>query len=177
MTIVEELLDRYAFSEIVIFLFFIALAFKELFTIWEWFKTKLRGYFKKEELPEQEKQQVLDEIQNLSCMIQNSINNQEQLSEDIKQINDIVNTLVESDKDDIKAWITREHHYFCYQKGFIDDFSLDCIEKRYKHYVKEGGNSYIATLMQEIRKLPKVSKPECKENKKEIARERVDRSR
>ena len=42
-----------------------------------------------------------------------------------------------SDKDAIKAFITREHHYFCYQKKWIDDYSLDCIEKRYEHYKEE----------------------------------------
>ena len=29
--------------------------------------------------------------------------------------------------------------------------------KRYRHYVDEGGNSYVADLMNEIRALPKVS--------------------
>ena len=66
-----------------------------------------------------------------------------------------VDILIQSDKDDIKAFITREHHYFCYQKGWIDDNSLDCIEKRYTHYQKEGGNSFIETLMEQIRELPK----------------------
>ena len=65
--------------------------------------------------------------------------------------------LLASDKDDIKSWITEKHHYFCYEKKVIDDYSLDCIEKRYQHYVDEGGNSYVATLMREIRALPKVS--------------------
>ena len=37
----------------------------------------------------------------------------------------------------------------------IDDFSLDCIEKRFAHYQDEGGNSFIAALMAEIRALPK----------------------
>ena len=64
--------------------------------------------------------------------------------------------LIESDKDDIKAWLTQQHHYFCFQKGYIDDYSLDCMEKRYKHYADEGGNSFVATLMSEVRALPKM---------------------
>ena len=67
----------------------------------------------------------------------------------------MIETLIESDKDDIKAYITKEHHYFVYQKGWIDDYSLDCIERRYDHYVAEGGNSFIKGLMEEIRNLPK----------------------
>jgi hypothetical protein len=63
--------------------------------------------------------------------------------------------LIESDKDDIKSFITKEHHYYVEQKKWIDKFSLDCIEKRYKHYKDEGGNSFIEDLMGELRKLPK----------------------
>ena len=65
--------------------------------------------------------------------------------------------LIESDRDDIKSFITREHHRFCYQVGWIDDFSLDCIEKRYKHYKNEGGNTFIDGFMEELRALPKSS--------------------
>jgi hypothetical protein len=42
------------------------------------------------------------------------------------------------------------------QKGYIDDYCLDCLEKKYKHYVKEGGNSFIESLMKEIRNLPRT---------------------
>jgi hypothetical protein len=38
---------------------------------------------------------------------------------------------MKSDKDSIKAFITKEHHYFCYEKGWIDDYNLDCLEKRF----------------------------------------------
>ena len=46
---------------------------------------------------------------------------------------------------------------FCYEKRQIDDYSLDCLEKRYTHYVEEGGNSFIHDLMEDIRALPKTS--------------------
>ena len=34
-------------------------------------------------------------------------------------LNKIINSiqlLINSDKDDIKAWITEKHHYYCYEK-------------------------------------------------------------
>lgn len=68
-----------------------------------------------------------------------------------------VDMLIASDKDDIKAYITKEHHYFCYEKGYIDDYSLDCLERRYGHYKDEGGNSFAEDLMKDVRTLPKVS--------------------
>ena len=73
----------------------------------------------------------------------------------IDTLTEKVNILIDSDKDAIKAYITQQHHYFTYQKGWIDDYSLDCIERRYDHYQDEGGNSFISSLMEEIRNLPK----------------------
>ena len=73
----------------------------------------------------------------------------------IQELAKKIDILIESDKDDIKAYITKEHHKFCYDKKWIDDFSLDCLERRYKHYEDEGGNSFIGGFMQELRSLPK----------------------
>ncbi len=81
----------------------------------------------------------------------------EAMNEQMQKMNQTIALLIESDKDDIKAWITREHHYFCYDLGYIDDYSLDCLEKRFSHYKDEGGNSFIKDLMDEIRQLPRES--------------------
>ena len=64
-----------------------------------------------------------------------------------------INLLIESDKDSIKSFIVKEHHYYT-QIGWVDDYSLDAIERRYKHYQEEGGNSFVHTLMAELRALP-----------------------
>ena len=36
-----------------------------------------------------------------------------------------------------------------------DDYTMDVLEKRYVHYKDEGGNSYAAHLMADLRELPK----------------------
>ena len=79
---------------------------------------------------------------------------QENTDDHLKDLESKMNVLIESDKDAIKSFITREHHYFCYKLGGIDDFSLECIEKRYLHYKDEGGNSFIDSLMEDLRELP-----------------------
>lgn len=73
---------------------------------------------------------------------------------DISNIKESVTLLVESDKDDIRAWITEKYHYFM-RLGYIDDFTLDCMERRFKSYKQEGGNTYIDGMMNAIRKLPR----------------------
>lgn len=81
-------------------------------------------------------------------------NSQQTTDEILKNLSAKIDLLIDSDKDDIKSYITREHHYFCYKLGYIDDFSLDCIEKRFKHYSDEGGNSFIENFMKDLRALP-----------------------
>ena len=115
-----------------------------------------------------EKAALQDSVNNLIQAqenMKNDINScQIQLKNTINDIKKAINLLTESDKDDIKAWITEKHHYFCYQIGWIDDYSLDCIEKRYGHYKDEGGNTFIDELMEEIRALPKRNETYLKEN-------------
>ena len=65
--------------------------------------------------------------------------------------------LIDSDKDDIKADLTRIHHFYCYTQKWIDDYTLECCERRFSHYEKEGGNTFIEGFMKELRTLPKKS--------------------
>ena len=80
---------------------------------------------------------------------------QKQQNEKIEQQNLRIELLIDSDKDDIKAFITEKYHYFVEVKGWIDDYSLDCLERRFQHYKDENGNSFVADLMSEIKRLPK----------------------
>ena len=50
--------------------------------------------------------------------------------------------------------VEEELIYHLRKLGYIDDFSLDCIEKRFKHYSDEGGNSFIENFMKDLRALP-----------------------
>lgn len=133
-----QLLQRFSLSEIFVFLILFTLALKGGISTVEWFFDRGRKFFHKTYQKPKELEDTL-----------------ESLIKVVKNLTKQVNVLVQSDKDDIKAFITRQHHYFCYKVGSIDDQSLDCIEKRFTHYVQEGGNSYIHNLMQELRKLPR----------------------
>ena len=73
----------------------------------------------------------------------------------VDELKSIVDELTQSDMHYIKQYIVREYHYFAEEKKQIDDYSLDCILIRYNDYKKEGGNSYIDTLIEELKRLPK----------------------
>lgn len=58
-----------------------------------------------------------------------------------------------SDMHDIKSWIVEQYHKFYVEQGWIDAFSAETLDRRYSDYEKEGGNSYIATLMEQLHSL------------------------
>lgn len=157
-----ELLNNYSVSEILTFLIIFALALKSVVSFWDWGISRIKQVFNKETSKQKEKDLIQERLDKGNSNFEVLFDSQTKQNEKIEKLMDMMNTLIESDKDDIKSFITREHHYFCYQKGWIDDYSLDCIEKRYRHYIKEGGNSFTKGLMEEIRKLPKCP-PEEKE--------------
>lgn len=149
------LIETYSIQEIILFLVTFAIAIKGTVTFWDWGYDRLRKVFKKEI----DHQNGIDLIQKQIDEHQQQYNilkeNQEALQQTLSDLMNKVDSLVESDKDDIKSFITERHHHFCYQEKWIDDYSLDCIERRYKHYKNEGGNSFIKDLMEELRALPK----------------------
>ena len=154
-----ELITNYSWSEIILFVIAFAAAIKGVVTFWDWGKDRLRKVYDKEDKIEEIKSLIVENIKQM-----NEFSNiQAQTINEIQHLKENITNLTASDKDDIKAWITEKHHHFCYEIKYIDDYSLDCIEKRYAHYVDEGGNSFISKLMEEIRNLPKVSDAESKQ--------------
>ena len=126
------------------FIIILAIAIKEFVQFKDWAKIRTTQAVKQSQQPAQLKQ--------ITEHHEEQINN---IQTDIKDIKDSINLLIESDKDDIKQSLTKDHHYFCYKLKSIDDYSLDCMERRYSHYTDEGGNSFVETLMNEVRALPR----------------------
>ena len=150
-----ELFQHYSISEIFIFIVLLALATKGVVEFFSWGQEKLSKifHFKYNKLTEKEKLQ--QQLAQQASAIQALKEQQKSTDEYLKSMSSKIDLLIDSDKDDIKSYITKEHHHFCYQVGEIDDFSLDCLERRYKHYADQGGNSFIAGFMEDLRKLPK----------------------
>ena len=140
----SQLVTHYSVSEIILFIIILAVAIKELITFIDWAKHRTaQAVHQSERSSELKKasQRHEDELNEIRCSI--------------KSLQQSINLLILSDRDDIKQSLTKDHHYFCYKLGSIDDYSLDCMQKRYAHYKEEGGNSFIKTLMQEVRALPR----------------------
>ena len=158
-----QLLQHYSLSDILMFIVILALAVKSLISFFDWAYDRLKKVFNKEHCKLSEKEELERRLQHGSEVMTTLKANQEVTDKILNDLSAKIDMLIDSDKDDIKSYITREHHYFCYQVGWIDDFSLDCLERRYEHYADEGGNSFIEGFMNELRALPKQSPQEKKE--------------
>ena len=162
-----ELLESYSLTDILIFIVLICMAAKQTIDFIDWAKKRFRkGYEKEAELKNSNEniQAQIDQMNETFSIKEKRFEEKKKeifdqfkaLESQIKSLIDSINLLISSDRDDIKAYITEKHHFFCYTQKWIDDYSLDCIEKRYKHYEDEGGNSFVADLMKDIRRLSKV---------------------
>lgn len=154
----KDLLANYSLSEIAFFLVIVVVAIKELIQLIDWFKARLKQVYDKDYAAQEEHEKLENEIEDL-----NKFYGEKQVVDEgfakfekaFEKVNTQIEMLIESDKEDIKAFITSQHHHFVYDKGWVDDYSMECLEKRFAIYEREHGNSFVEGLMNEIRALPK----------------------
>lgn len=148
-----ELLQNYSVEQIIIFIIIFAIAIKECVDFADWIRGKFNGMVENRNKRDDLKRDV-DKIEHTHEEDMKKLYEiQVSQNKAIDELTQSVELLLKSDKDEIKAWITDKHHYFVYELKYIDDYSLDCIERRYAHYQEEGGNSFVADLMEDIRNL------------------------
>lgn len=173
-----ELLTTYQISDILIFIVILALAAKEFISFIDWVKKKVDS-FKQEEILDQKEQDKIDSydaklkansdkilslenrmsgleqrIEKAEKEFQTFLKQQSEINDNLSALVKKVNILLESDKEDIKAYVTEKHHFYIH-RGWIDDFTLECIEKRFQCYKEEDGNSFVENLVNDLRKLPR----------------------
>lgn len=159
-----ELFSTLTISQLLIFIVMIMLAAKELITILEFFWKKIRSIFDKEYEIKDEKKEILDRLDELSEQISQQREESQQFSTQLEELRQeyrnvcqkqqkTLDSLIASDIEDIKSDIVKQYHRFI-EKQWIDDFSMDAIERRFARYQEEGGNSYVHTLVEKLRQLP-----------------------
>lgn len=150
-----ELFQKFTFPEIAMFIVLLALAIKGVVSFFEWVQQEIGKALHIKNGKTAEKEQMKQRLLKNTELIEEITNKQNNTDEYLQEMSQKIDLLIQSDKDAIKSYITGEHHKFCYDLKEIDDFSLDCLQKRYKHYADEGGNSFIEGFMQDLRKLPR----------------------
>lgn len=116
--------------------------------------------------------ELKDEISEIKEKQSGVIESQEALQKEISsfkedthdkmnRISDVQEFLLISDKEDKKAFITREYNYFYISLKKIDLYSRETIEKIYELYLQENGDTFVAGMMSAIRSLevvPQITK-------------------
>ena len=139
-----QLFSQFNLGQILIIIILLGLSAKGVVTFFDWVKERLYKLSNKQLKSKKTNEQIKNQ--------EETINN---LKKDVEKIQKSIDTLIESDKENIKAWITEKHHYYCYEKKYIDDYTLDCLERRFTRYEEEGGNSFVHNLMDDLRDLPR----------------------
>lgn len=158
MSIISNLLTTYSLIDVILILFLVAFAVKEIIQLQDFFSNRRKAKITEEQNDNKTIEKILEKLDELedqvAVLYEDTTTSFAEIQGTLKEHEEKLDDLTDSDKDDIRADIVEKYHFFTKQ-GYIDDFSMDSVEKRYCHYKKEGGNSYITDLMSELRKLPK----------------------
>jgi hypothetical protein len=142
-----EALESLGLTNIVIIILILLFGIKELLELIDFFKGRNKQAFQSVQEEEEIKQLIKDTAGKLTDI-------QKHFDGVVEEHNKTLKMLVASDRDDIKGYITEKFHYFT-ELGYIDDFSMEVLERRFEHYIAEGGNSFIEAMMNQLRALPR----------------------
>ena len=148
----EELLARFELTDIIIMLALLIVGAEKLIKAIDWLRARFRKSYDEENT-------LKEEVEDLNKFYEEKKVVDEgfaKVNARIDKICDLVDMLVESDKESIKAYITERHHFFVQERKWIDYHSMDCLERRFSIYEREHGNSFVEDLMNDLRQLPKM---------------------
>lgn len=148
----EELLARFGLTDIIIMLTLLIVGAEKLIKAIDWLRARFRKSY-------DEENSLKEEVEDLNKFYEEKKVVDEgfaKVNERIDKVCDLVDMLVESDKESIKAYITERHHFFVQELKWIDYHSMDCLERRFSIYEREHGNSFVEDLMNDLRQLPKM---------------------
>ena len=183
MSAVTTLFTQYSAVDVVLLLIITFTAIKAVNELVSYFWEKAKNYFRQEQ--EDENQQIalvskLDDIgqkidglglqiSTLEERVSKSESSITSLKDKVNALHESVNGLSEqSKKTDDTLIIVQErlqnqardklielHHKYVYEYKMIDDIGLESMERTYLYYKAAGGDTFIDTLMDEVRELPR----------------------
>ena len=157
MGMIEQLLSQYSIETLIILIALLGFSIKVMSELWEWFYNKFKEHFSFRTQRDQDHQQLIEEIKELSSDIKATKAEIHRLENNMSQFSDQMKITTERLQENSRNYIIDKHHYFCYQVHAIDDLSLQSLERRFLYYKAAGGNSFIDGLMEEIRELPRLN--------------------
>lgn len=150
-------MSQYSIETLIILVALLGFSIKAMSELWEWFYNKFKDHFSFRTQRDQDHQQLIIQIKELSDGIKAAQEEVQILENNMTQFSDQMKITTERLQENARNYIIDKHHYFCYQVKAIDDLSLQSLERRFLYYKAAGGNSFIDGLMEEIRGLPRLN--------------------
>ena len=135
----ENLLNAFDITTIILVVFMTAFTVREVLELYYYFHNKIYGRYEKQDNQN-------DTIENLTTTLGSVL-------QQVKDINKKINMLQASDT--IKSWIVTLYHKYKENPKQLGSMQMDLLERRYRHYKDQGGNSYIDQLMEDLRAIYK----------------------
>lgn len=185
MDAITSLLSMMSMDQIFLVVLLLLVATKFVSDLLEWLYKKLKSYFNIQDNKEKQYAAILSSIESIKAdmdsrkkdadlqhsqidkisrqldaqegeytSMRNTIESQ---TKELGNLKSQISVLTERTQDSTRAYIIDKHHYFCYQIGGIDDMSLQDLERRFMCYKALGGDTFIDALMEEIRRLPRIT--------------------
>ena len=156
MDAISQLFSQYSIESLIILIVFLAVGFKFVNELFEYFYNKFKTYFNYQSQKDVKHAEIINSLNDLKDAVKILQNQIEVQSEEIKQLQNHEKLTVERLQENSRSFIIDKHHYFCYEIKAIDDLNLQSLERRYLYYKAAGGNSFVDGLMEEIRELPRI---------------------
>lgn len=185
MDAITSLLSMMSIDQLFLVLLSLLVAMKFISDLLEWLYKKLKSYFNIQDSKEKQYAAILASVESIKADMDqqktdaasqysqiNKMSRQldtqdgeyasmrdtiESQTKELGNLKSQISVLTERTQDSTRAYIIDKHHYFCYQINGIDDMSLQDLERRFMCYKALGGDTFIDALMEEIRRLPRIT--------------------
>ena len=164
MEALTTLLTEYSFPAIIIIIFLLLVAFKFVSDLIEWLYNKAKGFFKKQTDEEKKEEKLEGYFKDTNDHFEKINKRFDDTDEQILEIRKFqentaerLKFIEERQQENTRSFLIDAHHKFCYEYKAIDDINLQSVERRYSYYKHAGGDTFIDSLIEDIRELPKVN--------------------
>lgn len=134
-----QFFQNYTIEATLVFLFMLGVALKQGFELFQYFRNKTFSH--------------VDKIREQTGTLIKMDESITQQNIQLMKINEKIDQLLVSNEDSIKSWIVTLYKQRKKDPSGLDSMQMDLLERRFAHYEKLGGNSYIDNLMQELREI------------------------
>lgn len=183
MNNVTALITEYPAAETIVLIILLFVSVKFLVELGQWFYKSFQSYFGQQQQEKTEQCDLIETIDSL-CLKIDSLREQvavldqrisktencvKSLKNRVSDMNNVVINLDEQSQrskesldlvqerlqNQARDRLIELHHKYMYEYKMIDDIGLQSMERTYLYYKAAGGNTFIDTLMDEVRDLPR----------------------